>query len=86
MSGCYPGCFYYTDSCFRKDCKKTMNTVTYQGKVFAIVPDSDTPVAGCPECVGVTLNNGICVTYGAGAIGSTPNCMATEHHYEEVPE
>lgn len=18
--GCYPGCFYYTDSCFRKDC------------------------------------------------------------------
>lgn len=20
MSGCYPGCFYYTDSCFRKDC------------------------------------------------------------------
>ena len=22
--GCYVGCFYYTDSCFRKDCK--MNT------------------------------------------------------------
>jgi len=21
--GCYPGCFYYTDSCFRKDCKKS---------------------------------------------------------------
>jgi len=20
MTGCYPGCFYYTDSCFRKDC------------------------------------------------------------------
>lgn len=19
--GCYPGCFYYTDSCFRSDCK-----------------------------------------------------------------
>ena len=22
MTGCYVGCFYYTDSCFRKDCKK----------------------------------------------------------------
>ncbi len=21
-SGCYIGCYYYTDSCFRKDCKK----------------------------------------------------------------
>lgn len=21
--GCYPGCYYYTDSCFRKDCLKT---------------------------------------------------------------
>lgn len=21
-SGCYAGCFYYTDSCFRSDCKK----------------------------------------------------------------
>lgn len=21
-SGCYPGCFYYSDSCFRDDCKK----------------------------------------------------------------
>ena len=21
MSGCHIGCFYYTDSCFRKDCK-----------------------------------------------------------------
>ena len=21
-SGCYPGCYYYTDSCFRKDCKQ----------------------------------------------------------------
>jgi len=20
--GCYPGCYYYTDSCFRKDCKQ----------------------------------------------------------------
>jgi hypothetical protein len=20
--GCYPGCFYYTDSCFRDDCKE----------------------------------------------------------------
>lgn len=20
--GCSPGCFYYTDSCFRKDCKQ----------------------------------------------------------------
>ena len=23
MTGCYPGCYYYTDSCFRKDCMKT---------------------------------------------------------------
>ena len=22
QQGCYPGCFYYTDSCFRSDCKK----------------------------------------------------------------
>lgn len=22
-AGCYPGCYYYTDSCFRDDCKKT---------------------------------------------------------------
>jgi hypothetical protein len=21
MSGCFIGCYYYTDSCFRKDCK-----------------------------------------------------------------
>lgn len=21
--GCYQGCYYYTDSCFRKDCHKT---------------------------------------------------------------
>jgi hypothetical protein len=24
--GCYPDCFYYTDSCFRKDCKKQNST------------------------------------------------------------
>jgi hypothetical protein len=24
--GCYPGCFYYTDSCFRKDCRLNGNT------------------------------------------------------------
>ena len=23
--GCYPGCYYYTDSCFREDCKKGNN-------------------------------------------------------------
>lgn len=22
QQGCYPGCYYYTDSCFRSDCKK----------------------------------------------------------------
>ena len=22
---CYPGCYYYTDSCFRQDCKQTNN-------------------------------------------------------------
>ena len=22
FTGCYPDCFYYTDSCFRSDCKK----------------------------------------------------------------
>ena len=30
-SGCYPGCYYYTDSCFRKDCKGT-NEATKQTK------------------------------------------------------
>lgn len=25
--GCYKGCFYYTDSCFRKDCKKGKPTM-----------------------------------------------------------
>lgn len=28
--GCYPGCFYYTDSCFRTDCKRKENPVTPQ--------------------------------------------------------
>lgn len=28
MSGCYPGCFYYTDSCFRQDCKLGQPTFT----------------------------------------------------------
>ena len=22
FDGCFKGCYYYTDSCFRKDCKK----------------------------------------------------------------
>lgn len=22
QQGCYPGCFYYSDSCFRQDCKR----------------------------------------------------------------
>ena len=22
QEGCYPGCYYYSDSCFRKDCKQ----------------------------------------------------------------
>jgi hypothetical protein len=22
LVGCFKGCYYYTDSCFRKDCKK----------------------------------------------------------------
>jgi len=25
MSGCYKGCYYYTDSCFRVDCVKGNN-------------------------------------------------------------
>lgn len=27
-AGCYPGCFYYADSCFRKDCFKGNNAMT----------------------------------------------------------
>lgn len=22
QKGCYPGCYYYTDSCFRDDCQR----------------------------------------------------------------
>lgn len=28
MSGCYPGCYYYTDSCFRTDCLKGNNAMS----------------------------------------------------------
>lgn len=27
MNGCYPGCYYYTDSCFRTDCFKGNNAM-----------------------------------------------------------
>lgn len=60
-----------------------MKTVTYKDKVFNIVPDSDGPTAGCRECAGAT-ESGICLVYGALAVGDTPNCMVTDHHYEEV--
>lgn len=39
--GCYPGCFYYTDSCFRTDCKMTSkNDIT--GQKQQTKPASDT--------------------------------------------
>lgn len=31
FSGCHPDCYYYTDSCFRRDCKGT-NEATKQTK------------------------------------------------------
>lgn len=60
-----------------------MKTVTYKDKVFNIVPDSDGSTSGCQECAGA-MESGICLVYGALAVGDTPNCMANNHHYEEV--
>lgn len=61
-----------------------MSTVTYKDKVYAIVPDGDG--GGCGRCVGITMNLGICVEFGAGAYEPTPNCMRGDHHYEEVKD
>lgn len=61
MSGCYPGCYYYSDSCFRKDCK-TMTNENNWGTLPNVIKEPST-ARGCAD-------HRIVVPLGEGGKGS----------------